>query len=227
MLKDPDRGKWSRWCDRISDELVASSVDRHVFDRWWKVVRANPRIDAANSLVALFSVSYLERQALVVRRQLDTHPDALSLAKLIVEVQAYAPQLKRDQFLNSFASPVYPAACAEAERIFDRFAGGAGGNVVSPEAVQADLEALRAAGAILLEFADRWLAHSDRKREWPKLSFGNLNDCLDLLYEHWWRYNALTTFRYLNAEAASIAGQDWEAVLDVPWRQPDETGGAA
>ncbi len=223
MLKQPDRHKWVQWFERISDELVSSAVDRHVFDRWWAVITANPAVDVNNRLLALIWVSYFERQALVVRRQLRCDGQSVCLVGLMKEVAAYAPQLKRQEFLNSYTRPEYRDAWREAEVLFDGFAGRSDVDAVSPSLVQRDIDALQQAGGQLLDLADKWLAHSDRSRQWPRLSFPELNGCLDLLYDTWRRYHSLATLGPINADPAFLAGTAWEAVLDIPWRHGSET----
>jgi hypothetical protein len=223
MLKHPDREKWQNWLERISDEMVASAVDRHVFDRWWSVIHSNPAIDVNNRFVALIWGSYLERQALTVRRQLDGDKDAISLVKVMREVAVYAGQLARDDFLNAYTKPEYTDAWREAEALFDNLVDPAVPNVVSPSVVTAHIEELRAASERFKTFADKWLAHSDPSRVWPNPGLNDLNACLDLLYERWHQYHSLAAVGPINADIPWLVGTEWETVLDMPWRDNGPT----
>ena len=218
MLKHPDRGKWRMWLDRINGEMAASGVDRHVFDRWWSVIGSNAAIDVNNRFVGLIWSSYFERQTLTVRRQLDCDKQAISLVGLMREVAAYATQLHRADFLNAYTSPAYPDAWQEAQALFTSFADPAAADVVSGNAVQGHIDGLQSAFVGLQDLADKWLAHSDRSRQWPGPSFDQLSRCLDLLYATWRRYHALAGLGPIEADFGWLAGTGWEVVLDVPWR---------
>jgi hypothetical protein len=221
MHKDPPRQKWSEWLDQISSEIIASAVARHVFERWWSVVQANPAIDVNNRFLALIWSSYFERQVLVLRRQLDTDPKAASLMKVMHEVAAYATQrrLRRDDFLSSYTSPEYKDEWQRAEVFFDTFADPADRAFVSAAVVERDMESLRTAAGPLKDVADQWLAHSDRKRTWPALGFSELNACLDLFSSTWRRYEMIAAFRTTNTDIPMLADDgEWESVLDMPFR---------
>jgi hypothetical protein len=221
MLKDPPRQKWDEWLDQISSEIIASAVARHVFERWWSVVQANPAIDVNNRFVALIWLSYFERQVLVLRRQLDCDDKAASLMKVMHEVAAYAGQrrLRRDDFLSSYTKPEYKDVWQQAETLFDTFVDPADRDFVSATIVERDMDTLRTAARPLKDLADQWLAHSDRKRVWPAVGFNDLNTCLDLFTSTWRRYEAIAVFRKTDADVPRLADDgEWESILDVPFR---------
>jgi hypothetical protein len=224
MLNHSDREKWRSWLERITDEMVASAVDRHVFDRWWSIIQVNPAVDVNNRFVALIWASYLERQALTVRRQLDCDKGAISLVKLMREVAEYAGQLGRHDFLNAYTKPEYVAAWRDAGALFDAFVDPVAPDLVSAAVVQGHIDSLRTASARLKRLADKWLAHSDRARAWPEPSFNDLNACLDLLYSRWRQYHALAALGPIDADIPWLAGTEWETVLDTPWRAAPQAG---
>lgn len=50
------------------------------------------------------------------------------------------------------------------------------------------------------------------------VGFKVLDTCLDLLYCRWHQYHALAALGPINAEIPLLAGTEWEAVFDTPWR---------
>lgn len=218
MLEQPDRKKWMRWLDQIIGEIVGTAIDQHVFSRWMEAVRANPKLDVNNRLLALIWASYMERQVLTIRRQLDEDKSVASLARLIGEIAAYAPQLGRQAFLQAYTKPEYVDTWREADEFFNTLADPARPDVISREIVQGHLEELRILSSPLLLLADKWLAHSDQHRTWPEVSFGTLDRCLNLLYLRFQQYSELVNQSPVVADIAQLAGADWEPVLDIPWR---------
>ncbi|MBI2267575.1 MAG: hypothetical protein HYU64_20800 [Armatimonadetes bacterium] len=153
MLTHPDRDKWRSWLERITDEIVGSAVDRHVFDRWWSIIQSNPSVDVNNRFVALNWASYLEMQAFTVRRQLDCNKDAISLVKLMLEDAEYAGQLGRHDFLNAYTSPEHADAWREAGALFDAFVDPVAPDLVSAAVVQDQIDALRTASTLIKTLA--------------------------------------------------------------------------
>jgi hypothetical protein len=188
MLARPDRRKWTRWIDRISNELSRSAVDREVFEQWWAVVQGNPALDINNRFMALVWSSYFDRQVLVVRRQLQAK-DSVSLVRLLKEVAAHAGSLK-----------------------------------LSTDRVEADIKRLTRRSSGLKYLSDKWLAHSDPRRRWPRLGFKQLNKSLDTLYSLWHKYHEVVRGGPINADPHFLAGSDWQHVFDIPWRSIAQGG---
>lgn len=223
MLKHENRDKWEAWLDRIMDEMLASAIDQRVFQRWWEVVHANKAIDTNNRLMGLLWGSYMERQALTIRRQLDRNSKAISFAKLMEDLALHAAELTREDFLNAYTRPEYTDTWAQGEQFFAMFADPSAPHVLSAEVVRGHVEELRAASAVFLEYADKWLAHSDRGRSWPALSFESLNACLNLLYRRWEQYRELVNTSPVDADIERLTGTDWEEILNIPWRAQSGT----
>ena len=218
MLKHPDRKKWGKWLDRIMDEMLASATDHYVFERWRDVIRGNQAIDFNNRFVGLIWGSYMDRQALLIRRQLDRDRQAISLARLMEEIAHYAPQLTRADFLNAYTRPEYTEAWQQGERFFDLFVDPAAPQMVSAEVVRQHLHELETASTEFLVLAGKWLAHSDGARSWPTLTFDNLNACLTLWYRRWEQYREFVNRSPVDADIPQLTGTEWESVLDIPWR---------
>ena len=226
MLARPDRRKWTRWIDRISAELVRSSVDREVFEQWEAVIQRNPSLDMNNRFMSLIWSSYFDRQVLVVRRQVQCKKPSISLVRLLHEVADYSAHLSRQAFVTSYTRPEFRDTWREGQRLFDSFAGR-GGTHVSPVRVKADAARLTRVSGGLKYLSDKWLAHSDPRRRWPRLGFRQLNRALDALYDAWHRYHVLVRRGPINADPKFLAGSDWQHVFDVPWRTKDGAEEAA
>jgi len=221
MLKQPRSQIWNDWLDRILDEFLNSEIDQRVFERWRSIVIANKGIDQGNRLVGLICGSYMERQALTIRRQLDRNSKAISFAQLMDDVANHAAQITRIDFLNGYTRPEFTEVWQQAGRFFDQFVDPAAPEVISASLVRGHVEELRAAAAEIVVLADKWLAHSDRGRVWPSLTWDHLNSCLGLFYRRWEQYRELINCSPVVADVPELTGTEWESILDVPWRSAD------
>jgi len=196
---------------------VQSSLDREIFEQWSNVVQANQDLDINNRFMVFVWTGYFDRQVLVVRRQV-LSKQSVSLVRLMNEVADYSALLSRANFLSGYAKPEYRQSWREAGRLFDSFAGK-GGEYVSAARVRADSARLLRVSRRLKYLADKWLAHSDPRRRWPRLGFRELNRALDALYSAWHRYHALVRHSPMNADVKFLARRDWQHVFDIPWRR--------
>lgn len=218
----PDRRRWIRWISRITNEVAKSAVERYIFDRWWAIIQSNPQIDINNRFIALIWSSYFDRQTLVVRRHVKVDRNSISFVRLLKDVAEHDKYITRHEFLQNYANnPYFDKAqvqqnVCEASRLFDSFAGR-GKPHISRSRVQKDINQLKRETRRLEYFADKWLAHSDRKRKWPRLGFKELNKALDLLFKTWQRYHEIIRGS-ISVDPAFLAGTEWEEVLTVPWK---------
>jgi hypothetical protein len=218
----PYRHRWVVWMKRISEEMVKCAFDRYIFDRWWFIINENPDIDINNTFVTLIWSSYFQRQAMTARRQVKIDRNTISLVCLLNDIANDDTYITRDKFLSYHVNPDLEQTCyqrtyREASRFFDSFAGR-GKPHISGERVRRDIQRLKQVALQLERYADKWIAHSDSKRRWPRLSFEKLNKTLDLLIGMWKRYHNIAAGGPVLMDPASMAGREWEKVLTIPWK---------
>lgn len=223
----PDRRRWVLWMERISEEIVKCAFDRYIFDRWWSIINKNPDIDINNTFVALVWSSYLQRQAMTVRRQVKIDQRAISLARLLGDIAKHDTSITREEFLKDHVNPdiektLYERTLREVSELFDSFAG-CGKPHINGNRVREDISRLKQTAEQLECYADKWIAHSDPKREWPRLSFEQLNKTLDLFLSTWERYHNIAAGGPVFMDPASMAGEEWEKVLTIPWKRSSDS----
>lgn len=219
MSAPPDRRKWTRWIERITNEMSGSEVDREVFRQWWDIVQDNPRLDMNNRFTVFIWSAYLDSQTLFVRRQVKYDKQAISLVGLLHEIADHSSDLTRDAFLKRYTKPKYKDAWREGQRLFNSFAGR-GKDHVSARRVHADIDRLTRLSRAFMTHADKWLAHSDQRRRWPRISVRKLDRVLDALYREWRRYHPLVRGGPIHSDPRFLAEQNWQRVFDFPWRVP-------
>ena len=223
----PNHRLWKQWIDRISQEMVKCACDRYVFNRWWSIIRDNPAIDINNTFLALIWSSYFQRQVMAIRRQVKINRESISLVRLLKDIAEHDIHITRQDFLRDYVNPHLNQAFSrrtnrEASKLFDSLAGR-GRSHVSGVTVRKDIERLKRAASRLERYADKWVAHSDRKRRWPRLSFKELNKALDVFLGTWHRYHNIAWRGPVSMDPASMMGTEWEKVLTVPWKHPSHS----
>lgn len=133
------------------------------------------------------------------------------MTRLFEEMIATPQTLTRAYYLNLYKDSVIECF---ADKDFNQFAAP-GAPHIDPSLVEADLNRLRAASRRCEEFADKRVAHRD-KRE-PK----ELHACTDLLNELYVRYFLL--FHACSMETLlPIYQSDWKAIFRTPWIPGDK-----
>ena len=159
---------------------------------------------------------------MAVRRQVKCNKQSISLVRLLQHISEHEIQIEREEFieLNSnraFGAALYQQHRREASRMFDFFAGR-GKQYLSKERVLGHVSKLKRSAKKLEYYSDKWVAHSDQKRRWPRLRFDELNKTLDLYIDIWRRYHNIAWGGPIGMDAEFLAGTTWEEVLTIPWK---------
>lgn len=203
--------KWKRWLDRIEEEITELFVIREIFYEVQRMVEENPRIQKPSSFYSFLAKGYTAAAAMGVRRQLKCDGTSISFLRLMNEIIENPTLLSREHFVG-----LGEAENAELlNRVFDRHADKSG-KYVDVHRMKSDRDGLKQKGKKCETFADRYIAHLD-KRGMPGIpSFAELDTCIDFLGELLKRYvlllradtllSVLPTYQY-----------DWKAIFREPW----------
>jgi hypothetical protein len=78
--------KWQRWINRICDQVTMLMTYRIYNARYLIIVNANPDLPPSNGFLTYFRAIYAEGAAMGIRRQAASHPDSISLRRLLDEL---------------------------------------------------------------------------------------------------------------------------------------------
>ncbi len=204
--------KWNKWLDVIHLEITSLSRYRNIFWEVQKIIKNNPKIQKPSSFYEFLGASYIAFALMGIRRQIKINDDSISFARLLNEICDTPAILSRNRFIA-----LYNGSTAErfANSDFDKFADKAG-NHVDPSLVRKDLENLRNKFKELEKYADRKIAHLDRRK--PKIipKLKDVDDCINYLEELTKKYILL--FRAKSIVSILPTYQyDWKAIFREPW----------
>ena len=129
---------------------------RQVWDSFGLVYNDAPaEAHKMRTMMSWVSETYVHRQAMAIRRQMDMDHDVISLAKLIDRVRRYPDVPSRDRYASQTAGWM---SRVEADQSFDKMMG-VGHDHIEQTVPRAELAGLKAAALKIVTFADNEIAH--------------------------------------------------------------------
>lgn len=205
--------KWDRWICTIYKEAVKLVEHQQVFVEVQDIIKANPKIQKPNVFYRFLEDTYAAFSAMGIRRQIKPQEDG-SLVRLLTEIIENPSVLSRKRFVE-----LYPANMQlSASRIFDKRFSGSCTNHIDPTIAQRDLDQFKAHGSKVEKYADKRIAHRDKKE--PTIpTFAELNPPINYLKELVIKYYLLIKAKDLENcfMPPFIPEVDMEVIFRVPW----------
>ena len=210
--------KWLRWLATISHEVTLLVWSGNLYKEMREIVAANPAINRGNKFYDWLTRNYVHTALMGLRRQLDRHRDAISLRKLLDDMQVNYSLLTREYHLSLYLNDMRILG----ERTFDQLSGE-GQDIYPQEKIEADLQRLEEIDALHKEFIDRRIAHYDKVNRLGTLpTFQELYDAVNDMEKTVIKYHLL-----LKAETVRllpITQYDWKVIFRSPWLTEEPSG---
>ena len=228
--------KWLKWMETIHDEILALVRDASIFWEVQDMIRENPRIQKPSAFYSYLARTYLSHALAGLRRQTELQKDSISFVRLLTEIAEHPEELSRNYFKSCQPSSNGPdldqvvgKATLEAVGItdssqlktiikmddFDQYADTSGA-YVCPQMVKEDRARLESVVKTHREYADKRIAHWD-KRE-PKVipTFEELDDCIKLLDQMYVKYHFLFHAESIDTLMPTYQ-YEWKNIFCEPW----------
>ena len=228
--------KWLRWMETIHDEILALVQDANMFWEVQDIIRENPRIQKPNAFYSYLARTYLSHALAGLRRQTKLRKDSISFVRLLAEIVENPEELSRSYFNSRYPSSNGPdldevvgrtdletVGIVDSSQLkaiikMDDFAPytDASGAHVCPQMVEDDRKRLESAAKKHEAYADKRIAHWD-KRE-PKVipSCGELDDCIKLLDRTYVKYHFLFHAESMDTLMPTYQ-YEWKSIFCEPW----------
>lgn len=212
MYKNSRFNKWDRWLGIIYKEITDLSVKRYIFWEVQEIIKSNPKIQKPSAFYEFLGNVYVASAVMAIRRQVKIGKGSISFARLLQEICNTPEVLSRARYVA-----LYKGSGSEcfADRDFDKFAGK-GNEYVDHSLVELDLKELQKKANGCEKYADKRIAHFDKKMPKRIPTFSELDSCVDLLEVLIKKYyllfrggcllSVLPTFQY-----------DWKQIFHEPW----------
>jgi hypothetical protein len=209
--------KWEFWLETIYQEIVHLAASRQIYTETVNIILANENLPKENYFLAYLQEWYVHSIVMGLRRQLKTGDDNVSLAGLPKDVAGASHLLSRERFVSLVSK--YGRGKKQPNATFDKYAGE-GAQSLDPQQICEDLRRFKDIAAKCEEYADRLVAHRDKRGVSVVPTYKDLADALTfmdkLLKKYFFliRCNTLTTVR-------SKFPRNWKVIFKQPWIQGD------
>ena len=143
--------KWVRWIDIICDDIEYLCFNKNIYLEVTAIIDSNPKLKINSAFYEFLDNAYSALGVMGVRRQLKAENDSISLVRLLMDIQVNSEKLL-DEKLK-----------------------------IDCHMVKQDLDSLKSVSKSCEMFADRRIAHSDKRPVDPYPTFFDLDRCIDLL----------------------------------------------
>ena len=215
--------KWNRWLTEIRGEIEELVTNKHIFWEIQKMIDNNPNIQEPCSFNWFIGKTYSSYGVIAIRRQIKFDKQSISFVRLLTEIIKTPCVFSRERFVNLYRTGMKnkeDRAEDFANKTFDRhFSGGCTNyNYIDPTFVQKDLDALKKYGIKLEDYADKRIAHYDKKAPKTMPTFNELDACIDWLEKLAIKYTLLFEGRDLGENLVIEFLEDyWEEIFSQPW----------
>jgi hypothetical protein len=206
--------KWIKWLKLINDEITQLVIAKDIFWSIQELIKKNKDIQKSSSFYEYLADTYIAFIVMGIRRQIKNDQRSISFIHLLSEM-AEEPQVISRKYFKS----LYKGSAVEslADHDFNQFCKNAGDEFISQEMVINDICRLREVARVLEEFADKMVAHLDKKKLKVIPSFQNVNEAIDFLDKLYIKYHLM--FHAGSMETLMPVYQyDWQQIFDFPWR---------
>ena len=169
--------KWLRWLNIIHDDVQQLLVKRNIFWQVQDIIKTNKDLHKPSSFYDYLGDTYIAYITIGIRRQIKIDNKSISFSRLLNEMIETPEVLSRKYYTGLYKGSVVEDF---ADKDFDKFSGK-GGDHISINIVNADLKELKKAALIVEEFADKMIAHHDKRKPKVLPKFNEVDACIDVL----------------------------------------------
>ncbi len=204
--------KWIKWLKVIHDDIQSLLVSRNVFWEVQKIIKNNKDIQKPSAFYKYLGDTYVAYAAIAIRRQVKSDKQSISFVRLLEEIAGDPAILSRTYYKN-----LYVGSAVEmfADGDFDKFAG-VNKDHICPLMVRTDLERLKLKAKSIEDFADKRIAHHDKKQPKNLPTFSEVDDCINHLDQMYVKYHLVFHASSMTS-LMPVYQYDWKRIFRVPW----------
>lgn len=212
---DPKLAKWIKWLETIKDEVGELVRAKHMFREVRNMIAANPTLQGHNSYYRYLAGSYASYAIIGVRRQLKIDKQSISFARLLNEISESPELLSRNYYVSLYqGSSVKDLANDD----FNQYADPGAAHICGSMPKQ-DLADLRQQAEKCEEYADKRIAHRDKREPKQPPTFSEVDACVDHLDALYVKYFGLFHASHMDT-LLPVWQYDWTEIFRTPWLQP-------
>ncbi len=212
---DPRLNKWLQWLKVVHDDIQQMLIKRNIFWEVQDIIKGNNELHKPSSFYSYLGDTYVAYILIGIRRQVKVDKQSISFARLLTELADTPTVLSRKYYVS-----LYKGSTVErfGDRDFDRFCGN-DTTCISSEMVLSDLKELNLAASVVEDFADKRIAHRDKRQPKVLPRFEQVDACLDTFDKVYCKYHGAFHATAMNT-LMPVYQYDWKEIFTVPWLKP-------
>jgi len=205
--------KWIKWLRVCKNEIQDLLIYRDIFWNVQKLIKKNKAIQKPSRFYGYFGDTYISYVVIAIRRQVKIDKQSISFARLLKEISENPKHISRKYFTDLYkGSNVEEKADSDFNEIsVDE------NDFISPDMVNKDFLLLKKTAQKIEDFADKKIAHRDKRQLKTILTFKDVDDCIDVLAKLYMKYHLIFHGSALISLKPTYQ-YDWMAIFDEPWR---------
>jgi hypothetical protein len=217
MTEEERRARLIKWLEEIYREVQQQRINEFIFWELQKIVNENENFRGASGLFTRWMADGFKNSAVIAaRRQIKFDKQAISLRGLLEEVKKFPELISRTHYISLFNGKPKQLV-AMGQRDFDLVAD-AGVDCIRLDLVDQQIAELSGSAAKVEEYADRRVAHYDKREPArPLPTFDDLSAAIKvqekLVIFYWWLLKGANVSTLLPAIVF-----DWHDVFKFPWK---------
>jgi len=219
MTQDERRARLKEWLASVYENVTEAVINEYIFWQVQDIIRNNPELQSTSSaFFGWMGSTFVHSTALAIRRQLDKDENSVSLYRFLLELQKFPELISRAYHRSLYNRPEYPDERAEhmANYTYNRSVGE-NADELDVNAIQQEIDSLRAVSERVHHYADRVVAHYDaRGLQQQTPNFTDLSECLTVLEKLVLRYVLLLNGAWQDSLLPSFQ-YDWKSVFRIAW----------
>ena len=202
-----------KWIEVIYKEVESLTIHREIFWQVQAIIKNNPKIQKGNSFYSYLGSTYSSSIVMGIRRQVKIEEQSISLARLLDEIHKAPEDISKKQFVRLYGRNEYMRKIGEQD--FDRYYGF-GQEYIDSKTVKMDLDKLKFKLKKCERYADKIVAHIDKKKPKTLPTFKDVDLCIELLERLVLKYYTLFTGKAVNSMLPTWQ-YDWKEIFRTPW----------
>lgn len=207
-----------KWLSVIEKEIIALSIERHIFEEVRKIVKSNKKIQKPSSFYDFLAKSYATTAIIGIRRQLDMDKRSISFARFLNFLATTPKSIKRQDILILYEKDEYSQL--NGQDIWKKYADKSG-KYFNDKIAATDLRKLEALTKTCKKYANKRIAHYDKKGYSLILRFNDIDKSINFMEKLLKKYTLL--FYASSLTHVLPAWQyNWKEIFEEPWIAKDE-----
>lgn len=205
--------KWETWLKTVSQEITHLAASRQIYTETVKIILSNESLCKKNYFLDVLEEWHVHSIVMGLRRQLKTGDDNVSLAGLLKDVAGASHLLSRERFVSIVSSD--GRGKEQPNATFDKYAGE-GARFLPSQQICEDLKKFKDIAAECEAYADRFVAHRDKRGVSAIPTYKDLDDALTFMGELLKKYFLLISGNTLGKVQPALP-QNWKVIFQQPW----------